>query len=142
MEAFGAAFEATIRVRYAETDQMGVAYHANLLPWFEVGRTELLRAVGPPYRQLEAEGILLAVVEARLRYLLPIRYDALLTVRTRLETLGKASVSFSYEVLDAATGTLHASGSTRHACTTPGGAVHPLPPALRDRLAPLLRSAP
>ena len=137
------AFETQVRVRYAETDQMGVAYHANLLPWFEVGRTELLRAIGPPYRQLEAqEGVLLPVVEASLRYLLPIRYDTLLTIRTCLKTLGKASVSFSYEVLDAGTDTLHATGSTRHACTAPGGSVRPLPPALRERLTPLLPSKP
>ncbi len=136
------AFETLVRARYAETDQMGVVYHAHLLPWFEVGRTELLRAVGPPYREWEGQGVLLAVVEASLQYRIPIRYDALLTVRTRLTGLRKASVSFSYEILDAETGALHATGSTRHACTVPGGDVRPLPPGLRDRLAPLLPGTP
>ena len=110
---------------------MEVAYHANLLSYFEVGRTELLRAVGPPYRELEAQGVLLAVVEASLSYLAPIRYDALLTVRTRLTEMGRASLSFGYEILDAEGGRLHATGMTRHACLSTEGKVQPFPGALR-----------
>ena len=131
-------FETSLRVRYAETDQMGVVYHANLLPYFEVGRTELLRSVGPPYRELEKRGFLLAVVEASFRYAVPIRYDAALKVRTRLSELGKASVAFEYEVLDAESGRSHATGSTRHACLSPEGSVRPLPDDLRERLSAVL----
>ena len=131
-------FETLLRVRYAETDQMGVVYHANLLPYFEVGRTELLRSVGPPYRDIEKQGFLLAVVEASFRYTAPIRYDAELRIRTRISELGRASVVFEYEVLDAASGTVHATGSTRHACVSAEGAVRPLPDDLRARLSPVL----
>ena len=132
-------FECALRVRYAETDQMGVVYHANLFAYFEVGRTELLRAVGPPYRDLEARGFLLAVVEAALEYRRPIRYDAPLKVRTRLTALGPASVAFAYEVVHAETGEIHARGSTRHACVSPEGRPLPLPGEVRDSLNVHLR---
>ncbi len=131
-------FETAIRVRYAETDQMGVVYHANVLVYFEVGRTEFLRAIGPPYRDLERQGVLLGVVEAALRYGQPIRYDTPLLVRTRLADLGRASVRFDYALRHAETGQVHATGSTRHACLDPKGRVHPMPDSLRSLLAPHL----
>ena len=77
-----------IRVRYAETDQMGIAYHGNYFAWFEVGRTDLLRGLGLTYRELEADGLRLPVIETRARFLRPALYDDMLDVRTRLAELG------------------------------------------------------
>lgn len=88
----------TVRVRYGETDQMGVVYHANYLLYFEIGRTELMRAGGLPYGELEARGLLLVVTEAACRYRAPARYDEALEIRTRVDRLGRASVRFAYDV--------------------------------------------
>ena len=82
--------ELEVRVRYAETDQMGVAHHASYLVWFEAGRTEFIRARGRSYAQIEADGWLLVVVEARCRYMHPARYDDVLSVRTRLAAVAAA----------------------------------------------------
>ena len=131
-------FETAIRVRYAETDQMGVVYHANVLVYFEVARTEFLRAIGPPYREMERQGVLLGVVEAALRYTQPIRYDAPLLVRARLAGLGRASLKFDYILRHAETGQVHATGATRHACLDPQGRVRSFPEALRILLTPHL----
>jgi acyl-CoA thioester hydrolase len=110
----GARFvEAKIRVRYAETDQMGIVYHANYLVWMEVGRVEYCRASGFRYRDLEAEGILLAVVEAHCRYLSPALYDEEVIVRTAIEEATKRLVTFSYRI-SGEDGRLLAEGSTKH----------------------------
>jgi acyl-CoA thioester hydrolase len=100
-----------VRVRYGETDQMGVVYHANYLLYFEMGRTELLRAAGLPYAELEKKGILLVVVEASCRYRAGARYDETLRVLTRVARVGKATVDFAYEVRGA-DGRLCAEGRT------------------------------
>ncbi|HET8655510.1 MAG TPA: thioesterase family protein [Longimicrobiaceae bacterium] len=84
------------RVRYAETDQMGVVYHANYLVWCEVGRTELIRRRGPSYAELEREGVLLAVAEANLRFHAPARYDDLVRVETWVEEVRSRTVTFGY----------------------------------------------
>ncbi len=89
---------ATLRVRYAETDQMGVVYHANYLHYFEVGRTELLRASGIAYTELEKKGVYLVVTEAACRFRAAAHYDEVLTVRARVARLGKATVRFDYVV--------------------------------------------
>src|ERR1700734_2405752 len=94
-----AVSEARIRVRYAETDQMGVVYHANYFVWFEVGRTELLRASGWSYREMEAEGIGLPVVEAHCDSRQPARYDDELEVRTTGTLLSPVRVEFTYELV-------------------------------------------
>ena len=94
--------ETQIRVRYAETDQMGVVWHGNYLQYFEVARTEALRAHGWSYRGLEESGIMLPLVEAHVEYLLPAHYDDLLTVRTCVREPPKARLRFDYEVLNAA----------------------------------------
>jgi acyl-CoA thioester hydrolase len=91
--------EFDLRVRYEETDRMGVVYHGKYFEYFEVGRTEWLRARGLTYRKIEESGLGLVVVEVHARYRAPAHYDDLLTVRTRLTDLGRASVSFSYEVV-------------------------------------------
>jgi acyl-CoA thioester hydrolase len=106
--------EARVRVRYAETDQMGVVYHANYLIWMEVGRVEYCRASGFRYRDLEAEGVLLAVVEANCRYLAPALYDDEIVIRTVIEEASPRLVRFGYEILKAEDGRLLAEGFTRH----------------------------
>jgi acyl-CoA thioester hydrolase len=106
--------EARLRVRYAETDQMGIVYHANYLVWMEVGRVEYCRASGFRYRDLEAEGILLAVVEAQCRYLSPALYDEEVIVRTRIEEGTPRLVRFSYRISSAEDGRLLAQGFTKH----------------------------
>ena len=107
--------ETRVRVRYAETDQMGVVYHANYLVWFEVGRVELMRSLGFDYRTLEAnEGCLIAVVDASARYRLPARYDDELLVRARLKGVRSSMVQFGYEILRTSDNALLCTGETTH----------------------------
>jgi len=124
-----------LRVRYAETDQMGVAWHGNVFAWFEVGRTDLLRELGTTYRELEGEGLRLPVVEATARYHHPVLYDDLVEVRTRLSSQSGARVGFEYEIhRPDADGPL-VTGSTEHAAVDSGGRPRRLPPALRRLLS-------
>ena len=110
--------ETRVRVRYVETDQMGVAYHSNFLIWFEVGRVELLRQIGFSYRDMEQQdGCYIAAVDARCRYKAPARYDDELTVRTRLKNVRGPLLHFFYEVVRATDGTLLAEGETTHIVT-------------------------
>jgi acyl-CoA thioester hydrolase len=88
-----------VRVRYGETDQMGVVYHPNYFLYFEAGRTELLRASGVVYSELERTGVYLVVTEARCRYRAAARYDQELRIVTRVESVTKVTVRFSYRVL-------------------------------------------
>jgi acyl-CoA thioester hydrolase len=107
--------EAPIRVRYAETDRMGVVYHANFIVWFEVGRVELLRQLGFRYRDLELEhDCHIAVADVRCRYKAPAYYDDELIVRTRLKNLRGQLMQFHYEVVRIPEGTLLAEGETTH----------------------------
>lgn len=101
-----------LRVRYAETDQMGVVYHSNYLVWFEVGRAELFREVGIPYTTFEEQGLGLAVVEASCRYRRPALYDDYIIIQTKLESFSSRKVKFEYQVLR--DNTLLAEGSTTH----------------------------
>jgi acyl-CoA thioester hydrolase len=102
-----------VRVRYAETDQMGIVYHSHYAVWLEIGRTEFCRAAGLPYRQLEESGLRIPVIGLELKYRRPARYDDDLTVRTTLAQLSPRGLTFAYEVLDR--GELRmADGSTRH----------------------------
>ncbi|HET7234047.1 MAG TPA: thioesterase family protein [Longimicrobium sp.] len=87
------------RARYAETDQMGVVYHANYLPWCEIGRTDLIRRVWRPYAELEAEGVMLAVTEVNLRYHASARYDDLIRVVTTVAQARSRGVVFEYQIL-------------------------------------------
>ena len=107
--------ESGIRVRYAETDQMGVAYHGNFIIWMEVGRVEYCRARGIRYRDLERdEGILLMVVEARCRYVAPATYDQEVAIRTWIEEANPRLLRFGYEFLDAGDRAVLARGETKH----------------------------
>ncbi len=106
---------ARVRVRYAETDQMGVVYHANYLVWFEVGRVEFMRSHGLSYKQMEQEdGFMIAVVEATARYRAPARYDEELDVETKLTSARGAVVRFSYKVVRPTDGILLCEGETVH----------------------------
>ena len=107
--------DVTLRVRYAETDQMGVVYHANFFVWFEVGRVELIRAMGMEYRRMEIEDDChIVVADAHCRYHHPARYDELLRVRTRIAESKSRVVRFSYEVFRESDRTLLATGETVH----------------------------
>ena len=103
-----------MRVRYADTDPMGVAYYGNYFTWFEVGRTEMLRALGMSYREVEAAGVRLPVVESGCRYLRPARYDDRLVIETTLAEFGRASLRFEYRVLHELDGELLALGWSTH----------------------------
>jgi len=107
--------ETRIRVRYAETDQMGVVYHSNHFIWFEVGRVELLRQLGFTYKEMEREdGCFIAVVDARCRYKAPVLYDDEVVVRTWLKNVRDKLIHFGYELLRAGSGELLAEGETTH----------------------------
>ena len=107
--------ETRFRVRYAETDQMGVVYYANYLVWMEIGRAEYFRAMGARYKDMEsADGIRLAVVEAQCRYLHPARYDEEIAVETSVTRANRRMVEFDYRMRDAATGRELATGATKH----------------------------
>ena len=105
--------DSTLRVRYVETDQMGIAHHANYLAWFEIGRTDLCREAGTSYRDIESSGFLLVVAEVQCRYILPFRYDDEVTVRTRVTQSGSRTMTFAYELLGES-GAVHARGVSRH----------------------------
>jgi acyl-CoA thioester hydrolase len=110
--------ETRLRVRYAETDQMGVAYHANHLIWFEVGRVEFLRQMGFSYRDMEREeGLFIAVAEATCRYRAPVYYDEEVVIRTWLRKVRESVIIFSYELTRLSDGTLLAEGQTTHVVT-------------------------
>jgi acyl-CoA thioester hydrolase len=118
--------ETKLRVRYAETDQMGVAYHSNHLIWFEVGRVELMRQMGFSYRDMERdEDRFIAVAEVTCRYRAPARYDEEVVVRTRLKHVRKSVVVFTYELVRAEGGELLAEGA--HVVTDSEMKVAPLP---------------
>ncbi|HLV85653.1 MAG TPA: thioesterase family protein [Candidatus Sulfotelmatobacter sp.] len=110
--------ETKLRVRYAETDQMGVVYHSNHFIWFEVGRVELMRGMGVSYRDLEKEeGRFIAVAEAKCRYRAPVLYDEEVVVRTWLKSARESVIVFSYELVRPATKTILAEGETLHVVT-------------------------
>ncbi|PYX31573.1 MAG: acyl-CoA thioesterase [Acidobacteria bacterium] len=120
--------ETRLRVRYAETDQMGVVYHSNHLIWFEVGRVELLRQLGFSYRDMEREDdCFIAVAEVKCRYRAPVYYDDEVMVRTRLRNVRESVVHFGYELVRADSGALLAEGETTHIVTDSNMKVAALP---------------
>ena len=124
-----------VRVRYAETDQMGITYHGVYFVWFEVARVDYIRERGVTYRDLEEkEGLRLPVIDAQARYLKPAFYDDVLEVRTRMVELSGARITFEYEVhRDGTEGPL-ATGRTGHAAVDPKGKPRRFPEDLRRRL--------
>jgi acyl-CoA thioester hydrolase len=130
--------DATIRVRYAETDQMGVVYHSNYFIWFEIGRVELMRALGFEYKLMETEDdCYIVVAEAGCRYLHPARYDELLRVRTRIAQAAKRVVKYSYELLRDSDGTVLATGATTHVVCGRNGKPKQLPEKYRAKFRAL-----
>ncbi len=123
---------AHIRVRYAETDQMGVVYYANYLVWFEVARTDWLRHAGATYRQMERDGVSLPVIEAHAEYRRAARYDDELEIRAAATLLTPVRVRFDYEVWRAGEEAPLATGHTIHAAMDPSGRPCRLPPAVRE----------
>lgn len=123
--------EITIRVRYAETDRMGLLHHANYLVYFEQGRTELLRALGYSYKDLEDRGYLLVLTKCEVKYRSPARYDDLLTLRTTVVRTTAVRIDHRYEVLR--DGTLLAEGASTLACVDREGRVQALPAYLEQR---------
>ena len=124
----------SIRVRYAETDQMGVGYHGAYLPWLEVARTRWLKENAVSYRELEAGGVHLPVIEVRCRYLQPTYYDDELMVEAAAYRYRRFGIGFEYRVLRPADGKLVATAQTRHAAVGPDGRPRRLPMAVRDAL--------
>lgn len=127
--------EALLRVRYAETDKMGVVYHANYLIWFEIGRTEFCRARGFSYRDMEEnENAFLVVAESYCRYKAPAYYDDVLRVRTHITELRRRSLRFGYEIVRESDGTVIAEGETGHVVTDVNGRVRSMPPGFAEML--------
>ncbi|MEZ6195022.1 MAG: thioesterase family protein [Planctomycetota bacterium] len=116
-----------IRVRYADTDRAGVVYHANYLVFFEVGRTEMMRELGCPYSALEARGFVMPVIESRLAFRAPARYDDRLTVESELLEVERVRFKIGTRVIHAETDKVLAEGWLRLACTGPDGRPTPIP---------------
>jgi acyl-CoA thioester hydrolase len=106
--------ESRTRVRYKETDQMAIAHHANYVVWFEIGRTDLCREAGFPYREIEQRGLILVVTEIVCRYRVPYGYDDEVVIRTSIEEAASRMMRFGYELRDASGERLHATGSSSH----------------------------
>lgn len=123
-----------LRVRYAETDQMGVAYHTHYLVWCEVARTDHMRRQGVTYRELEAQGLRLAVVEAAVRYRLPAHYDDLLSVRCWVREVASRRVEFGYAIERPAEGALLATARTVLIALDASHRMSRLPSGVQDRL--------
>jgi len=125
----------TVRVRYAETDKMGVVYHSNYFVWFEIGRTDWLRETGWTYRDMEAEGIQLPVIEARCEYRQGARYDDDVEIRTRGKALSPVRVQFDYQAIRRADSALLATGHTVHATIDREGRPIRMPGRVKDLFA-------
>jgi acyl-CoA thioester hydrolase len=134
------ASETRVRVRYAETDQMGVVYHSNYLIWFEVGRVEFIRQMGLDYKRMEEEGCNIAVVDVHARYRTPARYDDELLIETRLLAARGAVVKFGYRILRVGDGVLLCEGETMHVCVGKDMKKMDLPPKYAERFAAYLIS--
>ena len=133
--AGGLTSEAQVRVRYAETDQMGVAYYANYLVWFEVGRSQFCRDCGFSYRDMEREtGLFMIVAEARCRYKTPARYEDELSIKTQATEVTRRTLRFGYEIRRA-DGALLATGETLHVLINAEGR----PSSFPDKYLALLR---
>ena len=133
--------ETRFRVRYHETDSMGIVHHAAYITWFEEGRSAFTRYIGYPYSRMEAEGIALAVAEVTVRYHHPARYDEEVVVLACLDTCGSRGMAFTYEIRRASDGILLVSGRSTHVSVGPDGRVQRLPDELRLRLLTALPSA-
>ena len=125
----------TVRVRYAETDKMGVVYYANYFVWFEVARADLLRSLGWSYREMEHAGVALPVIEAECQYHRGAKYDDELEVRAEGRMLSPVRMEFRYEVIRLGDAAVAASGRTVHAAVNPKGRPCRLPDRIREAFA-------
>jgi acyl-CoA thioester hydrolase len=124
--------EVKVRVRYAETDQMGIVYYANYLVFFEIGRVEYMRQRGVAYKEMEMEDdSFIVVAESQCRYLRPARYDDTLRVRTRVSESRRRTIRFAYEIVNDATGEVLATGETMHVVCDSNGKPKALPEKYR-----------
>ncbi|HEU4635443.1 MAG TPA: thioesterase family protein [Edaphobacter sp.] len=131
--------QSRVRVRYAETDQMGVVYHANYLVWFEIGRVDFIRSLGMDYRTMEQEdGLAIAVVDVSARYKLPARYDDELRIETRLNAARGAVIKFGYQVKRDADDALLCEGETVHVVVDGEMKKRTLPEKYANRFAKVL----
>lgn len=119
-----------IRVRYGDTDAMGIVYYANYLRWFEMGRTEMMRHLGIAYKEIEEQGVYLPVSEVFCKYHRPAKYDDVLIIETRIDFLKKVSLQFSYRILRAQDGAELVSGTTLHGFIDRKGKIVKAPSAL------------
>ena len=124
-----------LRVRYAETDKMGVVYYANFLVWFEVARADLLRSLGWSYRDMEAAGVSLPVIEAHCEYVRPARYDDEIEVQTEGRMVSPVRMRFNYRVVRRGDEVVAAEGYTVHAAVDRGGRPCRLPARVREVFA-------
>ncbi|HUF27569.1 MAG TPA: thioesterase family protein [Gemmatimonadaceae bacterium] len=124
-----------LRVRYAETDQMGVVYHANYLVWCEIGRTDFIRELGITYAAMERDGIMLAVADASLRFHAPARYDDPIRVETTIADVRSRAVTFDYVILNAGSGARLATARTTLVSLDRAGKLVPLPSPVRELLS-------
>lgn len=131
--------ETQLRVRYAETDAMGVVYHTNYIVWFEVGRGEYFWQQGMSYADWERQGVHFPVSEVSARFLAPARYGDLVTVRTWVQERRSREATFAYEVRMTETGQRLVTGWTKHLCVNSEGRVVIIPPELGDLLTPSQR---
>lgn len=120
------------RVRYADTDKMGFAHHANYFRWFEVGRSELFRQIGLTYKEIEARGVYLPLAAIHCEFKSPAQYDDLLVIKTDLDASLKATIQFNYQIYSEDENTLVARGFTKHACMDSNGRVVRPPDFLVD----------
>lgn len=125
--------ETPVRVRYAETDRMGIVYHAHYIVWFEIGRTDYCREAGEPYRAMEDSGLWILVTAVDCRYRGPARYDDALRVRTWLPELASRGLAFRYEIVNEENRLL-AEGSTRHVFADSEGRLRRAPADILERL--------
>ena len=109
--------ETEMVVRYAETDQMGIAHHSNYPVWFEIGRTDFFKKIGFPYSQIESMGILLPLTDMKCKFIKPAKYEDTIVIETQISTLKHVRVGFHYDVYHKQMGTLIASGETNHGWT-------------------------
>ena len=123
------------RVRYGETDRMGVVYHPEYLVWCEMGRTEYIRSLGMAYAEMERRGVPLAVAEATVRYHAPARYDDRIRVSTTLTRLGSRGLTFNYVIVNADSGTRLATASTTLVALDPDGKAATIPADIRELLS-------
>lgn len=117
-----------VRVRYSETDQMGVVHHSNYFHWFEMGRTELLRELGLSYKEFEESGFLMPVVEAHCKYIHPARYDEVLIIKTEIKEKTPVTITMKYEIVKKSDSQTLVKGWTKHTFLNEDGKVVKLPP--------------